>query len=133
MTGQGYKTRRPHHNLLTSNSQVGSVIDETGMISCSRSPQYSLIPFGGAHGGNKNAQKKGTSPLLWSADAIYQLLGCHPADLLAVGRLERGRCEILELLHAIEARLACSRIIALFGWYPRNAKLAICKVLRGEY
>ena len=91
------------------------------MISCS------------PRGRGKNTQKNGSSPLLWSAQAIYQLLGCRAVDLLEVDGQERGRDEILALLNAIESRLEFSRIIALFGWYPHNGKLAICKVVRGEF
>ncbi|KAM5506899.1 hypothetical protein McanMca71_001804 [Microsporum canis] len=113
---------------------VGSIVDETGMISCFP-PMFNhatgsdaRLSVAGQTTKVNHMKRKGTSPLLWSADAMHQLLGCDIADILIDHDDESA--EILISLRLLEARLMYSRIILLFGWCSTDQKMAICKVIK---
>ncbi|KAK2882487.1 hypothetical protein FQN49_000317 [Arthroderma sp. PD_2] len=113
---------------------IGSIVDETGMISCFL-PMYNnatksdaLLNTAGQMTKTKHMKRKGISPLLWSANAMQELLGCDIADLLEDHGDDSD--EKLISLRLLEARLMYSRITILFGWCSTNQKLAICKVIK---
>lgn len=73
-------------------------------------------------------KRKGTSPLLWSMEAMQQLLGCDVSDILTDH--ENDSNEILISFRLLEARLMYSRVILMFGWCSPDQRIAICKVIK---
>ncbi|KAK2744809.1 hypothetical protein FQN57_004132 [Myotisia sp. PD_48] len=110
---------------------IGSLLDETGMISCSiqNAEPCDLLRVPGLTNKTQQPRRRGNSPLLWGPETMDQLLECSLTDLWIDH--EGSEKDILSSLQFLESKLMYSRFTAVFGWDPaNNGKLAIWKIVK---
>jgi len=115
---------------MTGTPKFGSLTDETGSISCSHppSPLNVFRPLKSTH--RPRLKTRSSSPLLWSPEAWHQLLGRDALDIITGNETSSNELsKTMAHLQYLESRLLFLRITVVFGWYGRDGKLAICRVL----